>query len=249
MLVCSCSVLSLTSCGASVGSATQDASRDGQSGVTTTTAVPTAVAEAATIDASDSGGDAIQTIVYFGDAESLSQSNISSSLLDGCGVDPSRALIVAGELQTTDKSSLSVETDETIQYSAIDPGTMYFVLGLSAGAQCEAPDDNPNVSFTVSPGTPNNFDFWIVLPDAITPDYPRGNSTELGQWVVEAPQVSLEGNAADTTTVFGPRVVACGQGISGEPDVYLVPAGALPQVVGGDLYGQQCTPQPTASDS
>ena len=238
------SILALASCSSNPSVGSQSATTDAAS---TQSTVAVALNQAATIEASSTGGDAISTTVSFGAVESVANSNVDSSILTNCGFDISRALVVAGELQTLDDSSDSVQVDETLQYVATDPGTMYFVLGLSSGSQCEAPDNNPNVSFTVSRGSPNDFYFWVVLPNTITPDNPSGDPTTLGQWVVLAPSVSLEGNPADTTSVFGPRVVSCGEGMTGNPNLYLVPAGSLPQSVGGDLFGQACSPQPTGN--
>lgn len=229
-----------TSSVSSAGSTTAPNTTSPQTIVTTTTGAPTTPTAAAVIDASDSGGDSITTTVSFGPAEPVSSSNVDQSVLGSCGFDTSRALVVAGQLHTVDNSSLAIKVEETFLWSAMDPGAMYFVLAYTNGTQCATPDDNPYVQFTVQPDQYDDFSFWIVLAGAITPDNPDGDPATLGQWVLQAPGVLLEGNPADNVSVSGLRVISC-QDNAGDQYTYLVPAGSPPPQIGGDLYGQSCT--------
>jgi len=196
------------------------------------------------LQASDSGGDSITTTVSFGPAEPVSSSNVDQSVLAGCGFDASRALVIAGQMHTVNNSSLSIKVEETFLWSSMDPGAMYFVLAYSNGTQCQPPADNPFVQFTVQPNQYDNFNFWVVLDGGITPDYPTGDPATLGQWDLQEPQVLLEGNPADNVSVSGSRVIDCQDG-AGDKYTFLVPAGSLPKQIGGDLYGDSCTPAPS----
>jgi hypothetical protein len=196
------------------------------------------------LQASDAGGDSITTTMSFGPAEPVSSSNVDQSVLASCGFDVSRALVIAGQMHTVDNSSLPIKVEETFLWSSMDPGAMYFVLAYSNGTQCQPPSDNPFVQFTVQPNQYDNFNFWVVLGGGITPDYPTGDPATLGQWDLQEPQVLLEGNPADNVSVSGSRVIDCQDG-AGDQYTFLVPAGSLPKQIGGDLYGDSCTPAPS----
>jgi hypothetical protein len=183
----------------------------------------------------------ITTDISFSQPKPVGASGVDQSVVANCGFDPSRALIVSGQMITSVNSSLAVQIDQSFQFSALDPGVPYFVLGFTSGAVCESPDENPNVEFTVQPHEAISFDFWVVLPDTITPNYPNGDPATLGQWVLEEPEIMLEGNGANITSIFGSRVVSCQDAAGDDQADYLVPAGTLPTQIGGDLYGDSCT--------
>jgi hypothetical protein len=129
---------------------------------------------------------------------------------------------------TSVNSSLAVQVDQLFHGSVWDPGVIYFVLGYTSGAVCDSSDFYNYVEFTVKPHEVVSFDFWVVLPGTITPNHPNGDPATLGQWVLEEPSMTLEGNNANIVSISGSRVVSCQDAAGGDQDDYLVPAGTLP---------------------
>jgi len=176
----------------------------------------------------------------FGPAEPIGSSNVDQAALGSCSVDTSRALVVAGEMHTVADSSLSISVTETLADSDWNDTTESFVMAYtnSLGTQCYQSNDNPEVTFTVSPTEYSTFDFWVILDGAITPDDLSPSPAALGMWDLKAPDVTLLGNEADNLAVYGPRIMNCGAEI-GNAQTFLVPAGSVPAEIGG-LNGESC---------
>src|ERR1700722_11491159 len=85
-------VMVLASCNSSNGSLAQSDVTDAP---TTKSTIAAALDSGATIEASSTGGDSITTTVDFGPGEPVANSNVDLSILENCGFDPSRALIIA----------------------------------------------------------------------------------------------------------------------------------------------------------
>jgi hypothetical protein len=176
----------------------------------------------------------------FGPAEPVSSSNVDQAALASCNVDTSRALVVTGQIHTVGNSSLSDKVDETFAESGFNDNIQFVMAYSNLGTQCYSPGNSPDVMFTVDQGQYDDFNFWVILDGVITPDNTNPDPAALGQWDLQVPGITLEGNQADVTA-SGPSVITCQDGV-GDQYTYLVPAGSLPRQVGGDLYGQSCTP-------
>jgi hypothetical protein len=195
------------------------------------------------LKAGDDSGDSIETFISFSNAVAALKSNVNKSALASCRVDSARALVVEVHLQTTSGSSPAVQVSESFPLPATDPGSPYVVMGYSAGPRCEPPSNGiPGVKFTVGHRQWADFSMWVVLPNTITPNG-RASAKVLGNWLIEAPTVTLEGDGVFAYDIWGVRLVTCGDGFAEDDTNYLVPAGNPPSSIDSAAGNESCTPK------
>jgi hypothetical protein len=222
---------------------------DSQSAPTTTsTTVPTttgpSASPAAALLASDSSGDSIASTFSVGPTTLVSASGLSDATLTNCDpMDPSRSIATKIVIDTRATSSLNETVDFTFIAPLTNPGSMSFVMDYSNGAQCDAESAGlAGVSFKVGPNAPNSFTMYAIDIDAVSPNTPAGDSQALGDWLVQQPSITIEGNAAGGP-FWGLRVITCEGDINSTN--YLVPAGQLPASINTGLSSDGCSPQLT----
>jgi hypothetical protein len=146
-------------------------------------------------------------------------------------------------IDTRATSSLNETVDFTFIAPLTNPGSMSFVMDYSNGAQCDAESAGlAGVSFKVGPNAPNSFTMYAIDIDAVSPNTPAGDSQALGDWLVQQPSITIEGNAAGGP-FWGLRVITCEGDINSTN--YLVPAGQLPASINTGLSSDGCSPQLT----
>ena len=215
---------------------------------TTSTTAPTSTgpsaSPAATLLASDSSGDSIASTFSVGPPKLVSASGFTDATLSNCDpMDPSRSVATKIVINTRATSSLTETVDFSFLAPLTNPGSMSFVMDYSNGAQCDAESAGlAGVSFKVGPNAPNTFTMYAIDIDAVSPDTPAGDLQALGDWLIQQPSLTIEGNAAGGP-FWGPRVITCEGDINNTS--YLVPAGQLPASINTGLSSDSCSPQLT----
>jgi hypothetical protein len=211
----------------------------GQTQATTTTqAASTSAAEPSSsgppsfvVNATTQEGDKVNVEGRFGPALPASESDVDQTALSECPSPASdgRAVVARLDLTTTLESSLAGEVQ--LGTSLIMNHLVDFVMGFSEGPRCESESGDVIADLgSLQPNEPHGFTMWVVLADAITPDTPHPSEQTLGaeHWLMEVPQVSVNGSLAKVTSATGPRVVKCEENPI-EGDTYIATTGDTPK--------------------
>jgi hypothetical protein len=95
--------------------------------------------------------------------------------------------------------------------------------------------DFPSVEWSdMAPNAPGTFTLYLLYLDAITPEYPTGDPSQLTT-VEQEVAALVSGQGLYVASASGPQVIPCGfygspgyNGESGPTSAYVMPAGPLP---------------------
>jgi hypothetical protein len=198
----------------------------------TTTTPPPPPTPDFTIAAKNSGGDRVLVAGSFGPPVAQTRSDADQSALKEClTASDGRALVVRMDLEITVQSGLP--TDVGLSNFGFDGGLISFLMGYSAGADCQ---QGNTVSFHLAPHQPAHFTIWLVLGDAITANNPSPTEKDLtNKYMATVPSIDLSENNTGKMRMGGRRLLFCRLNVSAEsyeePTAMLVVAGAVPKQI------------------
>jgi hypothetical protein len=201
---------------------------------------------AAAIDEKDSAtGDHVVQTVSFQSPVPLSQVPEAQSLIQisGCGLGPvsdpvSRDLAVPFRIISTLKSdqqvqvSLMLAPGNLTDASGNTDGLVSSPADVAVGEYQGTPACGETAALTLSPGEgPVTYYGWLIFPGAVSPDYPRGNTLDLGETFAQLELALTMQQSFDNVSESGPWVCASNSDSS---------AGAFIHIGGTMVAGEQC---------
>src|SRR5664280_485103 len=95
----------------------------------------------------------------------------------------------------------------------IRSGDLTVVLALSSGSACQSPwslTGNGVLWKAIEPGQSGTLTMWLSYPNVVSPDFPRGNATDLRDqsWLLPA-SLRVNGNVTGPPIISGPGLAAC----------------------------------------
>lgn len=204
---------------------------------TTTTTAPLATA-GLVLTTVNGGGDSATAQVRFGDPLPLSRSDVPRPGGWGClvgGTVGDRGLVVSFHGTVTNEGTLPA----TVRFSLGEGFDLAVAFNYSAGAGCASSLSQTITFESLAPKATASFNGWIFYPGVLTPNAPNGDPKALGNRRLRGPSLTAGVGSAKESTVYGQKVVACG-------DVYVVPAGP-PQEITTFLGISTCDPPSTVT--
>lgn len=110
-----------------------------------------------------------------------------------------RDMVVRIQSRATLTSSLPAKINVDYQTSG-----MMAVFEFSDGPSCQS---DGSVSHNLTPGRPNRFTYWVIIPGYITPEHPNGDLTKT--WYISGPVVTLPNLQMMHWKLWGPNVTKC----------------------------------------
>ena len=221
------------------------ASTPADSGATASTPAAAGASTAATITYTDSNGDSVTETYSIGVLVPETQLPDVQQQADSCtlpDISDSTNLVVPVTVTTTLSSSVSLNA--TLLFTGDAPGVnpsdpsataliTTFVYQYAGGYSCnDMSGASGGVGLSLTPGQAVVTNAWVILDDAISPNYPTGNPNSIGMTLF-IPHMGIGGvpNSAKST-ISGPAVCTSAQ--------LLTPTGYALRIGGTQFSWMKC---------
>jgi hypothetical protein len=193
----------------------------------------------ATAQFATASGDAVTVTVQFGPPLSYTAESQSIQAAAAQCYGDSRAVLVRADLVTTITSDLPADIQlllpTPVEGVGSDPQVMY-----EWGGATECGRDEPAVTYSgVRPHSPTTLTLYLIYTDAITPDQPTPDPSQIGSELITVPYPeSVELEEPTLVDEYGGSVLSC------DDETRLLPAGLPPASCTPELTPQPASAQP-----